>query len=276
MCTFVKVRHAVLTAAWGASGWIFLQGDAERLCCSMRTSPACTGAAVGVTQHARRSAGGHGQDAGLGQRGVHQDAAVPGERWRRRPADMCQRGCPCTSSRLTANRVCRPAEQLEECCSTSNIHAMGRPEPAGDAVQAFYRRGEGRLVGMQMTPQKLKLLRKAIVTLAENRCGAVRHQPLPAVSAGQGKQSTRVLCCAFSISSAKCRQLCAGANAVCAVSHCMHSGGDVRASLLQGQVVQARPQRLHHSCESLLLLVAVCQGCFTGVLSVCATSDVRM
>ena len=39
-------------------------------------------------------------------------------------------------------------------------------------LQAFYRRGEGRLVGMQMTPQKLKLLRKAIATLAENRCGA--------------------------------------------------------------------------------------------------------
>ena len=37
-------------------------------------------------------------------------------------------------------------------------------------MQAFYRRGEGRLVGMQMTPQKLKLLRKAIATLAENRC----------------------------------------------------------------------------------------------------------
>ena len=70
------------------------------------------------------------------------------------------------------------------------------------AVQAFFRRGEGRLVGMQMTPQKLKLLRKAIVTLAENRCGAVRHQPLPAVSAAQGKQSTRVLCCTSSISSA--------------------------------------------------------------------------
>jgi thioredoxin 1 len=42
---------------------------------------------------------------------------------------------------------------------------------------AFFRRGEGRLVGMQMTPQKLKLLRKAIATLAENRGKSFRLDP---------------------------------------------------------------------------------------------------
>lgn len=134
--------------------------------------------------------------------------------------------------------------------------------PAEIAVQAFFRRGEGRLVGMQMTPQKLKLLRKAIATLAENRCGTVRHQPLPAASAAPGSRSTMMRCCAFSMPSALCHQLCRSecsfAQSHIACMAAVMSG----ASPLQGQVFQAGPQRLHHSCESLLL--AGC--CVSGLL----------
>lgn len=41
----------------------------------------------------------------------------------------------------------------------------------------FYRAGEGRLVGMQMTPARVKLVRKAIATLAENRGKSFRLDP---------------------------------------------------------------------------------------------------
>lgn len=64
---------------------------------------------------------------------------------------------------------------LQGCCSTRRSCATTVDHASkcdGAPVQAFYRRGEGRLVGMQMTPQKLKLLRKAIATLAEHRYGA--------------------------------------------------------------------------------------------------------
>jgi len=36
-------------------------------------------------------------------------------------------------------------------------------------LQVFYRAGEGRLLGMQMSPVRVKLLRNAISTLAGNR-----------------------------------------------------------------------------------------------------------
>jgi hypothetical protein len=80
ICTFVKVPHAVpQIAVQQASRPDTLQRTQADPGMSLTHGLSCTVAEGAVTQHTRHAAGRHRPDAAMGERRVHQDAAVPGE-----------------------------------------------------------------------------------------------------------------------------------------------------------------------------------------------------
>jgi thiol-disulfide isomerase/thioredoxin len=91
----------------------------------------------------------------------------------------------CGGCKMIYPQLCRMAmdDELKKQCTFVKIDTDEMKDWAGrESIKTlpymvFYRAGEGRLLGMQMSPVRVKLLRNAITTLSGNRGKTFRLDP---------------------------------------------------------------------------------------------------